>query len=181
VTFAGAQAGDLAVVIIDNSSTAFGPQPAGWSAPANLTWATFGYQTYMTFKALSAGEVAAGVTFNTLGATDTLIGALVYRGPTSAAVVGQDDQVATVNIPGFVKAAPSKAIITHACSRGAASVFGPPAGVTNRVPLLRSFAGAGNFCFRVDDILPASAYVNGTILTYTGGSVETIGQAIELT
>lgn len=179
VSFSGAAAGQLALIIVSNSLTAAPSPPAGWTSLGSYTWATFGYKDTAFWKILSAGDISTGsVTVTGLGSDGTLE-IVFYSGVTSIALVGTGDSTtSTVNIPGFTKSGSCKGIVTYCTTRATGSSPAAPGTATNRVAVF----GAGNFKTRVDDILNPSNYVDGSDLPYTNvGALEAIGRAYELT
>lgn len=177
VTFAGASAGQLAVVVstFNNCAT-----PAGWTVVSSFAW-NLGYSQQVFSKILSAGDVASGVTFTYSAGNGGTIEALVYSGATvctSVSVAQSADLDATLVIPGFIKNVASKGLITYASDRNTATGFARPTGWTNRI----SPFAAGFFASAAADIAPAS-YSNASSVTWTGFTTgaEQVGEVLELT
>lgn len=177
VSFAGAAAGQLAIIIV-NFATSASP-PAGWTQVTNFTWPTFGYRTCVYYKVLTAGDISTGsVTVTGLQTTATCM-ALFYAGASAlASVQTATTTTASLAIPGFTKSVNCKGIVGYCTTRAVASTPGAPGTMTNRIA---NFATA-NFKSRADDILTPSNYTNGSTLTYTTvGTTEAAGGLLELT
>lgn len=179
VSFSGAQAGDLAIIIVENSAFSIST-PSGWTLVDSYAWATFGYHTAVFSKLLTAGDISTGsVTMTGLDAADSIVMFLAYRGAvTVTAVSNADVQTSNITIPGFTKNSASKGIVTYCQSRSPASTMTPPAGAASRTARLQT----ANFSARANDIL--ADYVDGTGLTYTAANPalqECVAGALELT
>ena len=179
VSFSGASAGNLALIIVSNSTSVAPSAPTGWTALATYTWVTYGYHEAAFYKVLNSGDISTGsVTVSGL-ATDSTVEFLDYSGVSSAALVSTGDVTASpLAISGFTKNAASKVIVAYCTNRTATGNATLPSGMTNRIA---NFAST-NFQTRVDDFLPSSGYANGASVTYTATvGFEVIGRLIELT
>lgn len=180
VSFAGAAAGNLAIIIVHNSSSAIPSTPAGWSLVDSFSWVTFGYHSGAYAKVLSSGDISTGsVSLSGFDTTDSIVIFLAYSGPTTATAVGRGDTTSSsVSIPGFTKNAASKGIVTYALSRDTSATLTAPGIVTSRSGLL----SVTDFKGRADDVTNPANYTNGSAITYTGaGGTEAVASALELT
>jgi len=185
---AGSKVGDLAIVIINNSSNGAPTLPGGWTITSLVNpWALFGYHDFLGQKVLDAGDIAAGtVLANSLGG-DGIITILVYRGVDHALVTATkrtsvDNNLSTTTIPGFTKSATCRALLFYCCTRQPNLTLVSPSGAGFAKRLDNYWINGGtNFKTSIDDMLNVGYYTNGTNVVYTGGATETIGVSIELT
>lgn len=176
VTFAGAAAGNLALVVVSFASGT--ATPAGWTLVGSYTWVAFGYVQSVYSKVLTSGDISTGsVTFTSTQNGGTVMAAF-YAGPTVATIVSTSDGTPDAAMPGFTKNAACKALVAYATDRSPTSSITAPGTMTARIaPFVSVF-----FVSRLDDILTVSNYTNGSTLTYAGtGIFEIVGQVIELT
>ena len=178
VSFSGAAAGNLAIIIVSNSTGGFPPTPAGWTSLGGYTWPVYSYNDTAFIKVLSAGDISTGSVTLTALNTDSTVQILFYAGATTAAVVGSAaTSSTTVTIPGFTKNANCKGIVLYCTTRQTVASPSAPGTAVNRIA---NFASA-NFKSRADDILNPSNYVDGSGLPYTNaGSIMALARAIEL-
>lgn len=170
----GAQVGDLAIIIgvDDGSITGL----SGWSHATPQTWAG-GNRNDVWWKPLTQADITAGKV--TVGNTPSggVICVVIYRGPTSLAVVSSASNTAsTLTIPGYTRSSLAKAVLSYVGSDNGTSASA--AGANVRVaPFNSSVLGLA-----VSDILPASLYVDGSAVAWTGLPASNVaGQILELT
>jgi hypothetical protein len=163
ISFAGAQAGDLAIIFAVHQSGIGGL--SAWTLVAHQLWSPNTNDVWS--KILTAADITAGKVTVT-GANNGPIGIAFYRAVSSvtlvsSATVGTGNN--TLTIPGFTKNALSKGVLTWLGGEGAdGGTLTVPSGTTARIaPFGTSIESAA-----VADILPATGYANGTALTWTG-------------
>ena len=154
---AGAQVGDIAVMLLVSTSGGSGPVPSGWSfGSVGFSGATSLYAS----KKLTSGDIATGSVDVSYSSGSYMLA--LYRGPTAVAVKAflatgyntPSPMVAT----GFTKAAGSKII---------ASIIGSPTAMYSLSPGAPLTSRAGNTAVNLSDINPASGYTNGSDFSYS--------------
>lgn len=174
VSWAGAQAGDLAIIIGIDQALA---TPSGWTLLGTFSWNTgLGSTNQLFAKVLSSGDISAGSVTVANTSSGGCVSIVVYRGPTTATIVSSAVASATsVPIPGFTKASRSLGIVSYCCFRGTSSVT-PPVGAA-----LRLNYGSADGTGLADQ--GSGGYSNGATLTWSGlpAGTNNGAQAIELT
>lgn len=176
ITFAGAAAGQLAIVISTFTNAA---APSGWAMVSNFTWGASNFRQQVFAKVLSAGDVASGVSFSFGNSGGTFM-ALVFSGATACASVSamEDTSVTVLVLPAFIKSANSLGLITYFGDRSAGLPSVPPTGWTSRIASFNSSL-FGNGAASI----ASAAYPNGSTISWTGfnGLGEVVGEVLELT
>jgi hypothetical protein len=183
ISLSGAAAGNLAIISTTSSATA---SATGWTALAAYTWTSLGYTQNTLWKILTTGDISDGSVSVSNLQIDSTVMLSVYTGVTSASLRETADATTGtgVSIPGFTKNASSKILVTWSSyhDTSGTSTNTPPGLAIQRIAPFH--ASLPVFVTALADIIPSSAYTNGSLLNWTGGSGSTneqVGQVVELT
>lgn len=179
VSFSGASAGQLAVVMTTASSSAGIATPSGWTLAGTYSWA-LSYKTQVFYKVLSAGDISTG-SVNFAAAAGDIIIAAFYAGAAVASVKStQEATTSSVTIAGFTKNTGCKGILSIGVDNDPVGTPTPPGSMTARTAV----SASSFFSARLADFAAPLSYVDGTNETWTGfrgSGPSRIAQLIELT
>jgi hypothetical protein len=177
VSYSGAQAGDLALLIAVQAVTS---TPGGWTAAGTaVSWAGSSLNVY--FKVLSSGDISTG-SLSVTGVNGGTVVLSMYRGPTVATVVStaQTSAGSPLTIPGFTRSTLAAGEVSHFVTSGASGIVTPPP-----IGTVKLNAGSvGSYTPILLTFLPGARYPSGTSLTWAWGNApvtSAVAQIIELT
>ncbi len=172
----GTTAGDIAlIVILSNTGSVSGM--SGFTLQT-LGIPNSGSKAFAYFKVLTSGDVSSPPSYSG-GSYDSWVCG-VWRGPTAIAykTVLASDGGTTCDVPGFVKAGDSTAVITYCVDRDTnATTITEPSGFTSRANFTQTY-----YRQMLADVA-ASGYTDSATITWSGlyNLYNQLGAAFELT